>query len=77
MVSPINQEIITQTVNIEKNDEFVREAVDAEFKYLLKCQHLHVIQVYAKGITENGDLLIVIECAENGDLDAYYKKVID
>jgi hypothetical protein len=55
----------------------MRRYTENEFDRLLLSQHEHVIQVYAKTISDRNSLIIVLERAKYGDLDSYYSKLID
>lgn len=53
-------------------DEFVKEAFEKEIKFMTRLKHENVVQLL--GICLQGDVFIVMEYMENGDLNQYLHK---
>lgn len=77
MINPLDNQELTQTMNAESCEKIMKEQGLNEFERLMLCQHESVIQVYATGTTDENSMLIVLDCAKNGDLYSFYDKSID
>ena len=53
-------------------DQFVKEAFEKEIKFMTRLKHQNVVQLL--GICLQGDVFIVMEYMENGDLNQYLHK---
>ena len=53
-------------------DQFVKEAFEKEIKFMTRLKHENVVQLL--GICLHGDVFIVMEYMENGDLNQYLRK---